>query len=198
MWVEQARLWAQFVNFLGYQLLAEWINAFTGVEEWVSKSRLEVPRPRPCTCQCWWAMSRLVPTRAHSRVQPCSSATREEKLLCTSTGDTRSTRSAHRPPRFQEEGLVVDGTLARETGACVLLSGSSRNPIYACDGLPASSEFISLAPVLPHGRDRWIGRYRSRSRLHSTQYCGHGHAMHPGWQDNLTAHEVRDAESQRG
>lgn len=32
----EARSWA--VNFLGYQLLAKWINAFTDVEEWVSKS----------------------------------------------------------------------------------------------------------------------------------------------------------------
>lgn len=34
-------------------------------------------------------------------------------------------------------------------------------------GCPAPIEFISLAPVVPHGRDRWIGRHRSRSHLDS-------------------------------
>lgn len=67
-----------------------------------------------------WAMSRLVPTRAHSR-----SATmlvcdlRREAFLCTSTVDARFTRSAQRSPHCLDQTSEIDNTPAKETNACV-------------------------------------------------------------------------------
>lgn len=64
----QARSWAQPVYFLGYQLLAKWINAFTDVRGMgfqVPVSKFQ--GPDLALVNAAWAMSRLVPTRAHSR-----------------------------------------------------------------------------------------------------------------------------------
>lgn len=73
-----------------------------------------------------WAMSRLVPTRAHSR-----SATmlvcdlRGEAFYATSTVDTRFTRSAQRSPHCLEQVFDTESRKAKETNACVFFLSSS-------------------------------------------------------------------------